>query len=259
MKAVATVCLAAMFMGATGAAWAADPAAPLRVLVFSGRNNHDWKTTTPELVALLKACGRFAPVDVTDTPEKCDAAMLANYDVIVCNWSAYPETKREWPAETEKAFVDFVSRGGGFVLFHAAACSFHDWPEFQQLIGITWIKDKTNHTSYHEFAVDFVDKEHPIVKGMQPFRIKDELYQSLVQLTPVDFHVVCTSYADPSQKGTGKNEPMVLTTSLGKGRGANIMLGHDVPAMKNAGFRALMQRATEWAATGEVTIGADGK
>jgi len=247
MKAVATVCLAAMmFAGVAGAG-------PVRVLVFSGRNNHDWKSTTPALVALLKACPRFAPVDVTDTPETCTAEQLANYDVIVCNWSAYPATKREWPAETEKAFVDFVSRGGGFVLFHAAACSFHDWPEFQQLIGFTWVEGKTSHTAYHDFPVEFVDTEHPIIKGMQPFRITDELYQGLVQLTPVDFHVVCTAYADPDKKGTGKHEPVVLTTSLGKGRGVNIVLGHDVPAMEHAGFRALMQRATEWAATGQVT------
>jgi len=44
------LCLAAALI-ACGAAVAKD--APLRVLVFSGLNNHDWKSTTPPLVDLL--------------------------------------------------------------------------------------------------------------------------------------------------------------------------------------------------------------
>jgi type 1 glutamine amidotransferase len=235
------------------AAAAAD-VAPVRVLIWSGRNNHNWQETTPFIKQTLEACPRFSPVDVTDDPAKCDAATLAKYDVIVCNWTQYPETKREWPEATEQGFVDWMKKGGGFVVIHAATCSFHDWPEFQQLIGVTWFLDKASHTKYHEFQVDIVDNEHPITKGMKPFKIKDELYQNLTPIAPVQYKVLCQAFAAPDQKGTGRNEPMLLVTSLEKGRGANIVLGHDVPAMKHEGFINLLLRTTEWAATGDVTI-----
>ena len=35
-------------------------AAPVRVLLLSGQNNHDWKKTTPVLQAALEECGRFS-------------------------------------------------------------------------------------------------------------------------------------------------------------------------------------------------------
>ena len=110
-------------------------AARLRVLIFSGRNNHNWKATTPALKKILEESGRFT-VDVTNDPSKCDATTFAKYDVIVSNWAGFPQMdKRQWGPKTEKAFLDFVRSGKGFVLFHAASASFHTWPEFQQLIG----------------------------------------------------------------------------------------------------------------------------
>ncbi|MBA7592915.1 hypothetical protein ES708_35117 [subsurface metagenome] len=50
------------------------------------------------------------------------------------------------------------------------------------------------------------------------------------------------------------DEPVVLCTHFGKGRGYYIVLGHDVRAIENLGFQTLMLRGTEWAATNKVTI-----
>jgi type 1 glutamine amidotransferase len=41
--------------------------------------------------------------------------------------------------------------------------------------------------------------------------------------------------------------------TYGKGRVYHNVLGHDVPAMQSPGFKALMVRGVEWAATGKVT------
>ena len=38
-----------------------------RALIISGQNNHDWRTTTPQLRKLLSATGRF-DVRVTEEP-----------------------------------------------------------------------------------------------------------------------------------------------------------------------------------------------
>ena len=46
---------------------------------------------------------------------------------------------------------------------------------------------------------------------------------------------------------------MVWVARYGKGRVCENVLGHDVEAMQSAGFKLLMARCVEWAATGETS------
>ena len=225
----------------------------LRVLILSGMNNHDWRSTTPVIKKAFEGCARFCEVDVTDAPGQLDAATLAKYDVLVSNWTPYPDTARQWPAETEKAFFDFIQRGGGFVVLHAAACTFQVWPEFQQLIALTWEEKHTSHTRIHTFKVSVEDVNHPITQGMSDFFTTDELYQKMVQKFDQKLNVVCKAFAATEQSGTGQFEPMLVWTQVGKGRGVNLVLGHDAASMQT-GFKTLLLRSAEWAATGAVTI-----
>ena len=140
-------------------AFPATEPAKLRVLIFSGLNNHDWRSTTPVIKKMFTDCARFGTVDVTEDPAGLNAATLARYDVLVSNWTPYPETRRTWPPETEAAFLDFVRKGGGFVVIHAAACTFQVWPEFQQLIALTWKANYTAHGTYHTFKVSVEDRD----------------------------------------------------------------------------------------------------
>ena len=53
-------------------------------------------------------------------------------------------------------------------------------------------------------------------------------------------------------------EPSVVVGQYGQGRCFAIVLGHDAKAMENDGFRILLTRGVEWAATGKVRgIGAE--
>jgi len=223
----------------------------LRVLILSGRNNHDWQATTPFLKQIYEESGGFA-VDVTDDPASLTAEALANYDVLVDNWSAYPDmTGRQW-GPAENAIIDFVHGGKGFVLLHAATACFSDWPAFQEMAGCTW-GDGSGHGSFHAFQVFIDDPDHPIAKDMPAFVTgPDELYH---KLTPhPSMHVVASAYSSEHQKGTGAFEPVAVTTQFGEGRSFYNILGHNVEAMSNPGFKALMLRGTEWAATGAVTM-----
>ena len=232
----------------------AGGAEALRVLILSGRNNHDWQKTTPLLEDLFGKCERFGVVETTEAPGTLTAADLARYDVLVSNWTPYPDTARLWPPQTEQAFLDFVRQGGGFVVIHAAACTFQEWPEFQQINGLTWKDGHTGHTRYDTFQVSIEDQDHPIARGLTDFLITDELYQNMVQVAGHDLHTVWKAYADPKIRGTGKDEPILVCTRYGQGRGVNFVLGHDVRAMQNLGFQTLLLRSAEWAATGEVTL-----
>lgn len=225
---------------------------PLRVLILSGANNHDWKTTTPALKKILEGSGRFS-VEVTENPAECTADRLANVDVIVSNWTAWPDVEgRPWGPDAEKAFLDFVRNGKGVAFFHASSAALHTWPEFQQIVGATWELNVTAHGSYHAFPVVIADPDHPVTHGMQNFAIKDELWHRM-KAQP-NIHVLAKAFSSKESSGTGEWEPVAICTEFGKGRGFYTALGHDAAAMQNVAWQALMARGVEWAATGKVTI-----
>jgi type 1 glutamine amidotransferase len=241
-------------------------AAPVRALIFSGRNNHDWKTTTPYLKKLLTDSGRF-DVRVEEAPAGTTAATLANFDVLIVDYQG-----PRWGDVTEKAVVDFVRSGKGLVLVHGALYGFSGfdllgprhvktgitepvWTEFTEMAGGTWAgaEPKNFHAPRHLFDVKFTKPDHPIARGMgATFAVCDELYHGA--RIGSGTNVLATAYDDPKNGGSGKDEPMLWTLNYGKGRVFYTALGHEVPAMQEAGFAITFARGAEWAGTGEVTL-----
>ena len=94
-------------------------APPYKALIVDGQNSHDWKNTTPVLKKLLEDTGLFS-VDVATSPAKGQDMSgfkpnFSAYNVVVSNYQG-----DEWPAETQKALVDYVQGGGGLVIYHFA-------------------------------------------------------------------------------------------------------------------------------------------
>lgn len=237
------------FMVFLSTGWTA-PERSLRVLIFSGQNNHNWRATTPELERILTQIGHFA-VDVTEHPETCDTATLSRYDVVLSNWNTYGNKAvvKEWSPQMREAFVNFIRNGGGFVVVHAGGASFHDWADYQKIIGGTW-GAYTGHGPIHEFEVKFTGADHPITRGLAPFKTTDELWHRME--TQPDKTILATAFSAPDKGGTGRDKPVALVTQFGKGRCFNLVLGHDVGGMQSPGFQTLLIRGTEWAATGTV-------
>lgn len=241
-------------------AWAAEPGpqpeaagGKIRLLILSGANNHDWKSTTPVLKKMYEESGRFA-VDVSENVPELSGADFARYDALVSNYTTYPYVKgHRWPAKTEKAFLDYIAAGHGLVLFHAASTAWNDWPQFTDLIGMTWQEGQSAHGNYHSFVVKITDQQHPVTQGMKDFQhLKDELYHR--QLKHSTAKVLATAYSDKAMHGSGQDEPMIVVTEYGKGRVFHNAMGHDTKPMGCVAWRTLMLRGTEWAATGKVTI-----
>lgn len=223
---------------------------PVGILLISGRNNHEWQKTSPAFKEIMEENGFFR-VDITERPDTLKQSDLKNYRVIASNWNAFPETGRQWGATAEKAILDFVNDGGGFVLFHSASAAHYNWPEYQQMVGATWGKN-TRHGKIETFEVKIEDNKHPITKGMSNFTITDELW---VEMDQQDGNrILCTAFSTSENKGRNMNEPVAICRQQGKGRCFYLVLGHDVAAMQNPGWKTLMLRGAEWAASGKVTI-----
>ncbi len=240
------------------------PAAPIRALIFSGRNNHEWRVTTPFLKKILEDTGRF-DVRVVEEP----TPSLGGYDVLVLDYNG-----PRWGAATEKAVEAFVRSGKGLVAVHAASYAFcglpvlgdrhvrtniiePPWPEYAEMIGghFSDQEPRTGHGQRHTFRVKFVDREHPIARGLdETFLATDELYHHM-RMRPVA-KILATAHDDPKMGGTGKDEPMLWTVGYGKGRVFHTALGHDLAAMREAGFMTTLARGAEWAATGGIAVAA---
>jgi uncharacterized protein len=248
-----------------------------KALIVDGQNNHNWKATTPLLKAALESCGLFS-VDVATSPAGQDltgfAPEFAKYDVVISNYNGH-----RWPKTTEQALVDYVKKGGGFVVVHAANNSFGDWREYNEMIGLGgWggrnerhgpylyvdaegklVRDTSpgrggNHGPQHEFQVTVRDAEHPITKGMPGvwLHAQDELYD-LLRGPAENLTVLATAYAAKERGGTGRHEPMIFTVGFGQGRVFHTPMGHADYSMKCVGFIVTLQRGAEWAACGKVT------
>ena len=228
---------------------------PIRVLILSGQTVHDCKTTTPFIEKMYNRSGRFQVVGIVEDVSRITADTFSKCDVIVSNWTCHPiMTGGPWTAEGKEAFSAAIRAGKGMVSFHAASAACNDWEDFQTISGLTWKLNHTSHTTYHTFKVVIRDQSHPITRGLPDFWITDELYQKMVKMTEAEHHLLAEAWSEGQFNGTARYEPMLITTQLGQGRGVNLLLGHDVPAMSNPAFQTLMLRSTEWAATGEVTI-----
>lgn len=256
-------------------------AAPKKVLIVDGQNNHKWQETTPVMKKLLEDTGLFQ-VDVATAPPKgADISgfrpKFKDYAVVLSNYSDFGGGS-VWPEQTQRDFEEYVRNGGGFVSVHAADNAFPNWLEYNKMIAIGgWMgrdeksgpyvrwrngkaeRDMTpgkggHHGRPHEYKVAVRDAKHPITKGLPAewMHAKDELYDSL-RGPAENLSVLATAYSDKSTGGTGEHEPALMTIAYGKGRVFHTILGHDVNAMQCTGFIVTLQRGVEWAATGKVT------
>jgi type 1 glutamine amidotransferase len=222
----------------------------IRVLLLSGRNNHEWQQTTPFIEKLFMQSGRFS-VSVTEKPDTLKLSDFQKFDVVLSNWNSWPENDLRWPEVTEKALLKFIESGGGFVTFHASTTVFYKWPEFQEISTAAWIKDTTSHGKISKTIVTITNKKHPVTAGISDFEIIDELWLNAA-VNP-KFEVLGTASNQKITEEGLKSQPAIMVAGYGKGRIFHTILGHDVKAMESEGFRTLLLRGTEWAATGKVS------
>jgi type 1 glutamine amidotransferase len=199
---------------------------------------------------------------------------VETFDAVVLNYNGEP-----WPPAFNDALDAYVKEGkGGLVVVHAANNAFGGWKEYYRMIGMGWqgpgfgdrlfydaagkaVREPkgqgngSGHRYVGPFTVTVRNADHPVTRGMprEWLHVRDELYDNM--RGPIEnVQVLATAYSDKGKGGTGVHEPMIWTVNYGKGRVFHTPMGHDANAMRCVGFAATLQRGTEWAATGAVTL-----
>ncbi len=240
---------------------------------------HAWQETSPYLKRMLDETGLFQVDVVTAPPAGGDFSdfkpEFSRYGVVVSNYDAPDE---RWSEELKASFELYMKNGGGLVSVHAADNAFPKWQAYNLMIGIggwrgrdeksgpLWyfkdgrlVSDTTpgragSHGARLAYKIVNRVTGHPITRGLpgEWMHAADELYATL-RGPGKNVTVLSTAYSDPGNRGTGRDEPILMVISYGKGRVFHTTLGHDIAALNCVGFITTFQRGTEWAATGKVT------
>ncbi len=255
-------------------------AEPIKVMLLDGASAaayHDWKLTSQIMKRELEETGRFEVTVVSVPPADGDFSNVhpdfAKYRAVVLNYDG-----QDWPAPLKATFEAYMKNGGGLVVVHGADNAFLDWSAFNEMIGLGGWRNRDGasgpkwyfqngrltsdsapgpagmHGKRKPFRLTVRAGDHPIMRGLPQawMHVADELYTRL-RGPGKNMTVLATAYADPANRGTGFDEPMLMALHWGKGRIFHTTLGHDALALSCVGFATTFQRGTEWAATGRVT------
>ena len=138
--------------------------------------------------------------------------------------------------EQEKAVVDFVEGGGGFLNLHNSMGLYPKGGPYLELVGGRYI----GHGPLERFRVTVVDHDHPITRGVEDFSVADEQHTPPYQEGKV--HLLLRSRSDDGEREAAAGwvyEP-------GKGRLVHLAPGHTREAMEHPMFQRLMRNSVEW-------------
>jgi type 1 glutamine amidotransferase/HEAT repeat protein len=167
------------------------------------------------------------------------------YDVIVLY-----TLERDLSEQQRANFLKLMDKGVGLVVAHHSLAAFQKWPEFKQIAGGKFYLEKAmedgrekapsaaNHDQ--DYTIHVADAEHPIVKDLPDFKVKDELFKGIVCLP--DSHVILTV------DHANGDKPIGWVRTYRNSRVCFIGPGHGPAILSMPEYRHLVAQAIRWTA-----------
>lgn len=135
-------------------------------------------------------------------------------------------------AQQEKALLDFVEGGGGFIPIHSASACFGHSDAYVDLVG-----GRFKSHGFETFTAHVVDgmESNPIVDGFTEFETTDETYVHADHNTESRTVLMVRD-----------GEPWTWTRTQGKGRVFYTAYGHDIRTWGQPAFHELLIRGILW-------------
>jgi putative membrane-bound dehydrogenase-like protein len=224
---LAVICLAAA-INFKGTFIKNDPPHRLEILFLGHTATHHLSDKLAEIVqqSFFKD---GINITYTTNPDDLNEATLSKYDGLML-YANYDTISRS----QEKALLQFVKGGKGFIPVHCASYCFRNSDEVVKMIGGQFSTHKTD-----TFKMVIVDKKHPIMKGVNAFTTWDETY--VHTKINKDIHVI-------TERVEGDHhEPYTWTNNYGKGRVFYTAYGHDERTWKKPDFLKMLENGVIWA------------
>jgi type 1 glutamine amidotransferase len=192
-----------------------------RVLLLSGgqREHHGYRDQAFYLAKTLEDTGHYR-VTICEDAAVLETPAMNKYDLMILA-ADRRDDEFKFTEPQQRALLDWVKAGHGFVSIHGADNAAKDWlPEWRDMLGgvFSHVGLPDSKTRKGTFTVKIADPTHAITKGLTDFPIKDELY----------YHLQMKDSVDPlaTVEHEGGTWPVAWTRTFGKGRVFHTPLGH---------------------------------
>jgi putative membrane-bound dehydrogenase-like protein len=222
------VALTMLFSVSASNAVSAAEAPRIKLLFLGDQGHHQPAVRFKQLQPVMRSRG----IDLiySDVVGDLNPATLKEYEGVVL----YANIDKIEP-DQEKALLDYVASGNGFIPLHCASFCFRNSDAVVALMGAQFQRHGTGivHT-------EIADPEHPIMKGFKGFTSFDETY------IHTKHNAKDRTVLEYRPEGDQK-EPWTWVRTQGKGRVFYTAWGHDARTWSNPGFQNLVERGIRWA------------
>lgn len=205
-----------------------DPSPRKLEILFLGHSSehHNSAAYAPILASALAKDG--INISYTEDIKDLNAHNLNLYDglVIYANYDSI--AKKE-----EKALLDFVKSGKGFIPIHSASFCFRNSPDYVEMVGGQF---KSHDTA--TFTAKIINRDHPIMKNVKEFSTWDETY---VHDNLSDDRTVLEERIEGEH-----HEPWTWVKNYGEGKVFYTAYGHDERTWDNPEFQNLIKQGILW-------------
>ena len=201
---------------------------PLKILFLGDRGHHEPAERFRQLERGL--AGRHITLEYTDNLDALKAETLNKFDGLII-YANHTSIK----PEQEKALLDFVEQGKGFIPLHCASYCFLNSPKYVDLVGAQFQRHGTG-----VFRVERTNAKDALLNDFSSFESWDETY---VHTKHNEKDRTVLEY----RKEGDKKEPWTWIRTQGQGRVFYTAWGHDERTWTHPGFLNLVERGIRWA------------